>query len=280
MLSGKCHCDVLHTGPDCGSQKCPAADGMFVEEGHPAACHGRGTCRKGVCTCQPSFHGSSCELVHCPADCSGRGTCQPTTGVCNCDDGYEGEACLQRECPDDCNGNGLCDKLSGKCQCDSGFSGPACEADSFCESTVANWWESFNHEGWSSCPLATLLTGLYRSDEDCEGLHCIEMARCSVPCKGEQAINIGECYHADWTSSMSARCELCLLIPSHHVYSVCTCSNSVLMAVGGRAVPLGTTWRASGVRNASLCTACSMPSAAPSTMPNTTDATLSPGKAL
>merc|ERR1719473_210184 len=42
--------------------------------------------------------------------------------------------------------------------------------------TGANWWGSFDNKGWSKCPPGKAITGFYRND--CNGLNCIEEARC------------------------------------------------------------------------------------------------------
>jgi hypothetical protein len=40
----------------------------------------------------------------------------------------------------------------------------------------ANWWGSFDRQGWSTCPSGQGMAGLYRNH--CNSLYCIEEARC------------------------------------------------------------------------------------------------------
>jgi hypothetical protein len=52
------------------------------------------------------------------------------------------------------------------------------------ECQTANWWSSFDHEGWSSCPAGYFITGFYRTGnmhDGSHGLHHVEEARCCRP---------------------------------------------------------------------------------------------------
>ena len=46
----------------------------------------------------------------------------------------------------------------------------------------ANWWKSFDVEGWNSCPDGTFMTGLWRNNrnKDNDGIYLIELAECKT----------------------------------------------------------------------------------------------------
>lgn len=97
--------------------------------------------------------------------------------------------------------------------CKAGFTGDMCLAATACEPQIADWWTSFDKKGWSTCPVGTLLTGIYRSE--CNALACIEMGKCERPCEGTDPIEdenlINLCYHASWHDTMDkqgwSRCD-------------------------------------------------------------------------
>eukprot|EP00667_Euglena_gracilis_P000628 EG_transcript_627 len=110
-------------------------------------CSGRGTCREGLCYCDGSACGPSCNqtancLAECSAGywgptcaqqcpgspaCSGHGTCsdgRAGTGLCACQAGYALADCSAR-CPGapPCSapGGGSCNATTGLCNCASGY---------------------------------------------------------------------------------------------------------------------------------------------------------------
>jgi hypothetical protein len=122
-----------------------------------ADCGAHGTCDRGLCVCDATWHGARCSY-QCPKDCSGaaRGVCLPT-GVCACIPPATGADCAGNllgisfqpaptrrpgnnsidnnpadrapatltTCPDDCSRRGDC--VRGNCTCFRGFGGNACE---------------------------------------------------------------------------------------------------------------------------------------------------------
>eukprot|EP00658_Telonema_sp_P-2_P012983 TRINITY_DN14936_c0_g1_i23.p1 TRINITY_DN14936_c0_g1~~TRINITY_DN14936_c0_g1_i23.p1 ORF type:complete len:2190 (-),score=358.91 TRINITY_DN14936_c0_g1_i23:183-6752(-) len=64
---------------------------------------------------------------------------------------------------------------------------------------------------------------LYRTEYPCDGLHCIQMARCAKGCLGNQQGSsqhrLGNCYHADWSSSMS-RAGWSRCLPGYFVQAI------------------------------------------------------------
>lgn len=42
---------------------------------------------------------------------------------------------------------------------------------------IANWWQSFDREGWSTCPDQTFIIGFYKSS--CNWIYCLESAKCA-----------------------------------------------------------------------------------------------------
>ena len=98
----------------------------------PNDCNNRGFCesQRGMCRCDPGFHGESCELDLCPSNnngnsnnnnnnlpCSGHGSC--LADGCKCHFGYAGLDCASKSCPDDCNRHGFCG--NGTCFCFPGY---------------------------------------------------------------------------------------------------------------------------------------------------------------
>eukprot|EP00656_Telonema_subtile_P007708 TRINITY_DN13620_c0_g2_i4.p1 TRINITY_DN13620_c0_g2~~TRINITY_DN13620_c0_g2_i4.p1 ORF type:complete len:3743 (-),score=834.31 TRINITY_DN13620_c0_g2_i4:156-11384(-) len=205
--TGLCTCGAMNHGKGCQFTRCPASEGLFFANTNPMSCSARGEClrRSGKCKCRSQYSGKGCEHKTCPQNCRGaaRGTCNPEDGTCVCKEGFTGHSCGKLKCPKDCNGHGVCDENTGTCSCHSGFSGKECVQDQPCQSVTANWWDSLNKEGWSTCPSSTLMTGLYRNNKGCEGLFCIEMARCSVPCVGAVEKNLGRCQNVDWHTTMA-----------------------------------------------------------------------------
>lgn len=92
-------------------------------------CSGRGTCNKGVCTCQAGFYGLGCANT---CTCQNGGNCT-LTGSCVCRAGYKGTQCQSLACPAglggvECSGpsRGNC-STTGVCACGTGFGGNACQ---------------------------------------------------------------------------------------------------------------------------------------------------------
>jgi len=44
--------------------------------------------------------------------------------------------------------------------------------------TNANWWNTFDVAGWSSCPAGSYISGLYRNANWCQGISCLEEVSC------------------------------------------------------------------------------------------------------
>lgn len=206
--TGACNCSPGFSGADCSELQCRTTNSssIFVDASSALACNGRGSCdkTKGTCTCRTGFSGTYCEEKLCAKNCSDRGTCDTRRGVCLCNTGFEGSACEKKTCKDGCGGrsNGICNGDLGVCYCYSHASGVGCASAQQCETTTANWWSSFDHYGWSFCPSTMLMTGMYKNH--CDGLWCIEEARCSKPCENSTPIALKDCYVADWVSSFDS----------------------------------------------------------------------------
>lgn len=211
---GKCKCEEGWSGDKCEHNTCPGPDDQkYPAESHNA-CYGRGICNTedGTCECQAPFMGYACQNAGCLNDCTGHGKCDARRGKCVCDQGFSGPACELKKCPDNCSGHGRCSRLSGWCECDQGYTGDACKQAKGCEKQIADWWVSFDNEGWALCPKGSLLQGLYRND--CEGLACVESAQCVKPCEGDKPIvpnvevffgETGRCYHHTWHDSFDKK---------------------------------------------------------------------------
>lgn len=134
----------------------------------PEACHGRGECLMGTCSCSAAYYGDQCQWPRCKNDCyarSHRGEC--TMGMCTCNAAFTGDDCgtpvsttnivstagrqkavnigaivaavkaVEDEsliCPQKCNDQGKCG-ADGTCQCYSGYTGIACE--NFCPNSCS-----------------------------------------------------------------------------------------------------------------------------------------------
>ena len=63
----------------------------------------------------------------------------------------------------------------------------------------ANWWGSFDRQGWSTCEESTeYLTGLWRNDrESGDPIYLLEEARCCAP-TGPGADHPSTCKNANW----------------------------------------------------------------------------------
>lgn len=130
-----CVCLPQFIGSEC-ALRCPQGSG-----GASDVCNGRGRCQlssnglRAVCSCDPGFFGSACDVVcsakHCE-DVMGyyRAQCSPDSGQCECRDnalghwqgprcskcmeGYWGPEC-SAACT--CNNRGTCDSTNAKCSC-------------------------------------------------------------------------------------------------------------------------------------------------------------------
>lgn len=126
-LDGKCHCVAGFGLLDESKGPNTCKDPVCV-----ANCGDHGTCKAGVCDCQPGWQGEGCDEPDCGGDCSGHGLCsfvQPhAPAQCKCEHSWVGAKCEKQvsvlECPNDCMGNGLC--LDGQCVCSNGWGGPDC----------------------------------------------------------------------------------------------------------------------------------------------------------
>jgi len=212
--TGKCACDVDYFGDDCGQKKCPGgASSLRYTSNEVEVCSGHGVCdssRGGRCACHEGFAGTKCEEKQCPDNCSGHGTCNKHTGVCVCESGFNGNFCQDRACPGGCGGTaGVCDTTSGRCLCNHGFSGPQCKSTHACDVKETDYrsWAMFA-EGWSRCKKGSLMTGIKKGT--CNGLQCLDQAKCAQPCWGEDKLKVNRCYQANWWDALngpgSAKC--------------------------------------------------------------------------
>jgi len=211
LTIGKCLCGKEYYGEDCSFRKCPGnqMEGTLnkFQAGHPLACQGHGICQKdGKCECAHGYKGGYCHKKQCLDNCSGRGTCDENTGVCACEPGFSGSSCRYRECPNQCGGqaNGVCDRDSGICRCNKGFSGPGCVKTHTCnakETTYKDW--ALALPGWSKCPIGSFVTGFKTGD--CTSINCIDKARCSNACAGQQTVEVSHCYQANWWDSLNKK---------------------------------------------------------------------------
>lgn len=85
-FNGKCVCNEMYVGPDCGSTQC-----------------------------QNGLSGPDCMLSSCPRDCGGKGLC--FNGQCTCDNGHAGPDCsIPTRCYDACADICLRDLQSAQCE--------------------------------------------------------------------------------------------------------------------------------------------------------------------
>jgi len=96
----------------------------------PSNCHGKGTCQRGRCVCDPGYAGHDCSVdMPCKNNCHGRGFCD--RGRCFCFPGFEGSACEKAtRCPSGCSAHGQC--FYGKCFCDPFYAGEDCSETPQC----------------------------------------------------------------------------------------------------------------------------------------------------
>jgi len=205
--TGECTCNQDYFGLDCSKKKCPGGTSSLLYESHDnEVCSGHGVCEteSGKCRCHATYTGSKCMERTCPSNCNGHGACSIHSGSCICDHGYHADMCQARDCPGGCGGSaGKCDTSSGRCLCNDGFSGPQCKPTKSCDvqDTTYEQWAMFR-TGWSACKKGWLMTGMKRGP--CNGLHCIEQARCARPCWGEQRLTLQSCYQANWWDVFNA----------------------------------------------------------------------------
>lgn len=221
--TGKCFCSPGFYGSGCQFKKCPSD------------CLGRGECNSetGVCKCKAPYFGTSCNLKKCPGGgsdgCNGGGKCDNLKGQCFCKPEFSGKVCRRTgqcgtskvnwvlsfdkkgwsECPaghlmvglERSAGNALFNleraMCAMPCEGPDGKNGkPIIFKVEACES--ANWWGSFDHKGWSKCPVNKYMQGLWRNS--CESLYCIEVARCC----GIENADYARCAEANWWSSFDS----------------------------------------------------------------------------
>ena len=58
-----------------------------------------------------------------------------------------------------------------------------------------NWWGSFDHKGWSTCPGGHYITGFWRNS--CNSLYCLEQADCKSAASHLYSGGEQDCYHHD-----------------------------------------------------------------------------------
>ncbi|XP_046863448.1 adhesive plaque matrix protein 2-like, partial [Xenia sp. Carnegie-2017] len=119
------------------------------------------------------------------------------------------KACSSRPCKNggDCKNVGS----SYKCKCKSGFSGRNCQVlrkPQTCQN--ANWWKSFNKEGWSTCDSNNkFITGFWRNRRrkfrrfgrvkwfGKDGIYRLEEAKCCLSSKTYRGQS-SKCQNANW----------------------------------------------------------------------------------
>lgn len=123
-----------HCAEDGGAYRCQHLLSSILCVHSVCECE-HGTCVNNKCTCDPGYHGDSCEdTMECDSDCSGHGKC--TAEGCVCGDGWVGNAC-HVPCPEGYYGNqctmscdcthGKCNHVTGECACFAGWRGVTCE---------------------------------------------------------------------------------------------------------------------------------------------------------
>ena len=227
-------CDKFHWGGDC-SGMCPGN----------GTCSDHGSCNKstGVCTCDPGWGGSECELV---CLCNGNGVCVASDPPCqcnvgyalpnckNCEDGYAGLNCavLCPGAPDNpCGGHGTCDPIRAVCDCPGWYDSPTgtpcsetcplgpgalvCSGHGRCDGPVNNFTCScdanWDGDDCNSCDE-------YHSGSDCSK-PCPAVfdtvSNSSLVCSGHGECFDGECYCT--TDRCGPACE-----DSTNCQSLCT----------------------------------------------------------
>jgi hypothetical protein len=239
---GRCVCEEPWYGHACHLKKCQAREGIWFPATSPNACNAKGTCLNtkgnsdknleiGECECSTRFHGIYCELKRCPGfdlkkveageptdgSCPD-GTCDSESGACNCNGG--GTACGRaptdqcptgcqfKPCAEECGGgrtNGRCDRISGECTCQENklLNGPTCKKPKRCDEKAADWSQSMDKWGWSTCKHGYLLVGLKTDLQGTsDALYNLNQATCAKPCEGDgnEDIQISKyaCYHENW----------------------------------------------------------------------------------
>jgi len=220
------------------SPQMSSARGVYFKATSPNVCNGKGMCLNqeddqttglamGSCKCSERFHGDYCELKRCPGfdkalAAKGKGdgscpdgTCDSATGACECNSGGTAcgrgkedqcpTGCTFKACSQECGNDGRCDRISGECTCAPNkiLNGPTCKAPKRCDEKEADWSQSFDRWGWSTCKHGYLLVGLKTDQQgSADALYNLNKAVCAKPCEGaaSEVIKIERyaCYHENW----------------------------------------------------------------------------------
>jgi len=83
------------------------------------------------------------------------------------------------------------------------LNGPTCKAPKRCDEKEADWSQSFDRWGWSTCKHGYLLVGLKTDQQgSADALYNLNKAVCAKPCEGaaSEVIKIERyaCYHENW----------------------------------------------------------------------------------
>merc|ERR1712216_311846 len=96
----------------------------------------------------------------------------------------------------------------GECTCAQNviLNGPTCKAPKRCDEKEADWSQSFDRWGWSTCKHGYLLVGLKTDQQgSADALYNLNKAVCAKPCEGaaSEVIKIERyaCYHENWWKS-------------------------------------------------------------------------------
>merc|ERR1712193_107111 len=169
--TGRCACTEPWYGHACHLRKCQAREGVYFPATSPNACN----CNAGGISCGRT------ENEQCPTGCAFLG------------------------CSKECGNAGRCDRITGKCVCDKDvlLNGPTCNKPKRCNEREADWSQSFDKWGCSTCKHGWLLVGL-KTDQagSADALYNLNKAVCAQPCegdhKGQITIEKYACYHENW----------------------------------------------------------------------------------
>ncbi|EFC38200.1 predicted protein [Naegleria gruberi] len=173
----------------------------------PMVCSGHGICYlTDVCTCNPGYIGSLCDVVACngfnssdPRACNGHGICEGPN-ICNCTTGYVGSFCDVSLCygfnsSDSrvCNGHGICEGPD-ICNCSTGYIGPLCD-DVACDGFNSSDSRACNGhgicEGPNICNCSTGYIGSFCDVVACDGFKISDPRACNRHgiCEGPNICN-------------------------------------------------------------------------------------------
>ncbi|XP_043247283.1 teneurin-m-like isoform X2 [Amphibalanus amphitrite] len=147
----------------------------------PSNCSGRGSCRRGECTCRPGYTGPDCATSVCPVLCSNHGSY--SGGRCHCVDGWKGAECdlPATDCViADCHRHGVC--RLGRCECAPGWKGEFCQTADCADPTCSG--HGVCTEGVCVCLAGWVGSACQQPDErirrclpDCSGHGVFDLSR-------------------------------------------------------------------------------------------------------